>query len=225
MDREEPRGQTGFGRGTIVSITRLPGLDQPMGRAIGLGELTARLEVGNPIQIRLDAGNGGRVLAATTCLRIEVVGPDTVRIATRNHRYELRRVAGSLSGPPSSRPAPHPSPATTSEELHDRTQVLSVLDWPEPAPGRFATGARVRLAQQREGETRELGFAVLLADLVAGESASFGIEGRIVATSAVRSVVQRDESTVEIATGNSTYRLELVRGGEEKEGEKEEGDV
>jgi hypothetical protein len=36
----------------------------------------------------------------------------------------------------------------------------------------------------------------------------------------VRSVIQRDESTVEIATGNSTYRLELVRGDE-----KEQGDV
>jgi hypothetical protein len=224
MGREEPRGQTGFGRGTIVSITRLPGLNQPMGRAIGLGELTARLEVGNPIQIRLEAGHGGRVLAATTCLRIEVVGPDTVRIATRNHRYELRRVAGSLSGRPApSRPAPPTSASTPNDDTADRTQVLSVLDWPEPAPGRFETGARVRLAQQRDGETRGLGIAVLLTDLVAGECASFGIEGRVLATSAVRSVIQRDESTVEIATGNSTYRLELVRG-DEKVG-KEEGHV
>lgn len=224
MGGEEPRGQSGFGRGTIVSITRLPGLDQPMGRAIGLGELTARLEVGNPIQIRLDAGHGGRVLAATTCLRIEVVGPDTVRIATRNHRYELRRVAGSLSGSAPSRPSPSAGNANTNSshagELGDRTQVLSVLDWPEPAPGRFETGARVRLLQQRDGESHPLGLAVLLSDLVAGESASFSVEGRVVATSAVRSVIQRDESTVEIATGNSTYRLELLRSDE-----KEDADV
>ncbi len=209
MQRDEPRDEATWGRGTIVSLTRLPGRDHPAARPIGIGELMTRLEVGNPIQIRLDAGDGGRLLAASSIVRLESVAPDTVRIATRNHRYELRRISASLA------PArlPHapiaPASAGPGETRPDETQIVEAGDWPEAAPDRFEQGARVRLVQEREGEIRELGHATLLADIVPGQPASFGIEGRIVATSPVRAVVEIGKSAVRLVTGNSIYKLEL----------------
>lgn len=215
MQRDEaPRG-TSWGRGTIVSVTRLPGPSQPMGRPIGIGELMTRLEVGNPIQIRLDARDGGRLLAATAIVRIEAIGPDTVRIATRNHRYEMRRVSASLANTRLPHAPLDPPPSPSAAQRPDETQVVEAGDWPEPAPDRFETGARVRLVQERDGESRELGLAILLADLVPGQVASFGIDGRIVATSVVRAVVETGKSSVRLVTGNSIYQLELVASGSE----------
>ena len=215
MQRAEAPSETRWGRGTIVSLTRLPGPGQPMGRPIGIGELMTRLEVGNPIQIRLDAREGGRLLAATSIARIEIVGPDIVRFATRNHRYEMRRVSASLANTRLPHSPLDPPPANDAERRPDQTQVVEAGDWPEPASDRFETGARVRLVQEQAGESRELGEAILLADLVPGQNASFGIEGRIVATSAVRAVVETGKSSVRLVTGNSIYRLELVSSGSE----------
>ncbi|MFO0690987.1 MAG: hypothetical protein U0900_19980 [Myxococcota bacterium] len=207
MPRADSRAQTGWGPGTTVSVSRLPGPDAPMARAIGIGELTARLEVGSPIALRLDAGERGRVLAATAIVRIEAVGPDTLRIETRNHRYELRRVAAIVAG----RAMADATHETTARS--DATRIVAVEDWPEAAPGRFETGARVTLTQERGGERHELGLAILLTDLVPGEPASFSVEGRVVATSPVREVVESGKRTIRIATGNSVYRLELVADG------------
>lgn len=205
--------QMGWGPGTTVSISRLPGPDVPMARAIGIGELTTRLEVGCPVGLRLDAGHGGRMLTATTILRIEAVGPSTLRIATRNHRYELRRVEASVTG----RALAGERPAATNAEVAaeaaepraERTQIVAVESWPAATPGRFATGARVQLVHEQGGQRRELGPAILLVDLVPGENASFGVEGRVVATSAVREVVECGKRTIRIVTANSVYELEL----------------
>ncbi|MEZ4278557.1 MAG: hypothetical protein R3F21_02930 [Myxococcota bacterium] len=213
MQRDEPREEATWGRGTIVSLTRLPGRDHPAARPIGIGELMTRLEVGNPIQIRLDARDGGRLLAATSIVRLEAIAPDTVRIATRNHRYELRRISASLALahlPHASIDPPSAAPRSTRP---DETQVVESGDWPEAAPDRFEQGARVRLVQEREGEVRELGSATLLTDIVPGQPASFGVEGRIVATSPVRSVVEIGKSAVRLVTGNSIYTLELETSG------------
>ncbi len=217
MQRDEPPSGTRWGRGTIVSVTRLPGPGQPMGRPIGIGELMTRLEVGNPIQLRLDARDGGRLLAATAITRIEIVGPDTVRFATRNHRYEMRRVSASLANArlPHRPVDPTPGAAVPAARRPDETQVVEAGDWPEPAPDRFETGTRVRLVQERDGETRELGEATLLADLVPGQPASFGIEGRIVATSVVRAVVETGKASVRLVTSHSIYLLELASSGSE----------
>lgn len=210
MSGHEARGEAVWGRGTTVSVSRLPGPDQPMARAIGIGELAGRLEVGRPIQLRLDAGAGGRILAATTIVRIESIGPDTLRIATRNHRYELRRVAASVTGRAAA-DAPRGEACDERDDASagDRTQVVSVMDWPEPAPGRFETGARIRLSQERSGESRELGPAILMADLVAGEPASFSLDGRVVSTSPVTDVADRGQGRIRIATANSVYLIEL----------------
>lgn len=213
MNRDEPKGELRWGRGTIVSVSRLSGPGQPTTRPIGIGELVARLEVGNPIQIRLDAREDGRLLAATTIVRIEAIGPDTVRISTRNHRYEMRRVAAALAKTRLSHPGSSSIGSPFSPGRADETQFVDAGDWPEPAPNRFETGARIRVVQERDGESRELGDATLLADLVPGQSASFGIDGRIIATSAVRDVVEIDKSTVRLVTGNSTYQLALVSSG------------
>lgn len=213
MGGNEARGEAGWGRGTTVSVSRLPGPDQPMARAIGIGELAGRIEVGSPIQLRLDAGDGGRILAATTIVRIESIGPDTLRIATRNHRYELRRVAASVAGRAATdAPRVHASEDADDASAGDRTQVVSVIDWPEPAPGRFETGARIRLSQERGGVSRELGPAVLMTDLVAGEPASFSLDGRVVSTSPVTDVADRGQGRIRIATANSVYLLELADG-------------
>lgn len=226
MARADSRAQTGWGPGTTVSISRLPGPDAPMARAIGIGELTTRLEVGCPIGLRLDAGDGGRVLAATTIVRIEAVGPETLRIATRNHRYELRRVAAIVSGRatpdlPAAASSASDSPTSSDRPAmregsdarasrSDATRIMAVESWPTAPPGRFETGARVHVVQERDRERRELGLAILLADLEPGEPASFGIEGRVVATSTVREVVETGKRSIRIATGNSVYSLELV---------------
>lgn len=216
MNRDEQRGAASWGRGTMVSVSRLPGPGQPMIRPIGIGELMASLEVGNPVQIRLDACEGGRLLAATDVLRIEAVGADAILVSTRNHRYEMRRVAASLAKARLSHPAPGPAGAEPRSSRPDETQLVDAGDWPEPPPNRFESGARVRIVQEKEGETRELGNATLLADLIPGQSASFGVDGRIIATSAVREVVQIDKTTVRLSTGNSTYQLELVASGAEE---------
>ncbi|MBY0401149.1 hypothetical protein K2X89_12700, partial [Myxococcota bacterium] len=178
MARTESRAATGWGSGTTVSISRLPGPDAPMARAIGIGELTSSVEVGRPVRIRLDAGHGGRVLTATTIVRIEAVGPDTLRISTRNHRYELRRVAASVTGralPGIPAASSAGAAGDTTEVGSDATRVVAVASWPSAAPGRFAAGARVQLVHERDGERHELGLAILLADLIPGESASFSV--------------------------------------------------
>lgn len=209
MNRPEAHGPASWGRGTTVSVSRLPGPDAPMARALGMGELLTRIEVGRPIRLRIDAVDGGRVLVATTVLRIEAHGPDTLRISTRNHRYELRRVAGSLAVRGGvALPVTH-DPTGGSTEHADRTCVVEIADWPEPAPGRFEAGARITLVHVRDGEERDLGRAVLLTALVPGEVASFSVEGRVVATSVVREVIALGKSAVRIVTGNSSYRLEL----------------
>jgi hypothetical protein len=215
MQRDEAPSGTSWGRGTIVSVTRLPGPGQPMGRPVGIGELMTRLEVGNPIQIRLDARDGGRLLAATAIVRLEAIGSDTIRIATRNHRYEMRRVSASLANTRLPHAPLDPLSSPSAARRPDETQVVEAGDWPEPAPDRFETGARIRLVQERDGESRELGLAILLADLVPGQVASFGIDGRIVATSVVRAVVETGKSSVRLVTGNSIYQLELVASGSE----------
>ncbi len=213
MQRDEPRDEATWGRGTIVSLTRLPGRDHPAARPIGIGELMTRLEVGNPIQIRLEARDGGRLLAATAIVRLESVSPDTVRIATRNHRYELRRISAALAHARLPHAPIHADSAAPGAHRPDETQVVEAGDWPEAAPDRFEQGARVRLMQERDGELRELGRATLLADIVPGQAASFGIEGRIVATSPVRAVVEIGKSAVRLVTGNSSYSLELDTSG------------
>ena len=206
-----------WGRGTTVSVFRLPSADRPMARAIGIGELATRLEVGRPIQLRLDSGSGGRVLAGTMVVEIESIAPDVVRIATHNHRYELRQVTASVTGRAApdlatARDAsPHPGPGM------ERTQVVAVDDWPEAAPGRFEAGARVRLAKEDGNGTSDGSPAILLVDLVPGECASFSVDGRVVATSAVRQVVALDARRVRLVTGNSTYRLELASDGDDEE--------
>lgn len=210
MSRDDARAGRGWGPGTTVSVSRLPGPDAPMARAIGIGELTTRLEVGRPIGLRLDAGERGRVLAATAIVRIEAVGLDTLRIATRNHRYELRRVAAIVAGRATPDAVDAAGAIDETASRTDATRVVALEGWPEAAPGRFECGARVQLVQERGGERRELGPAILLVDLVAGEPASFSVEGRVVATSPVREVIESGKRTVRIATGNSVYVLELV---------------
>lgn len=208
--------RTTWGRGTTVSVFRLPSADRPMARAIGIGELATRLEAGRPMQLRLDAGNGGRVLAGTMVVEIESIAHDVVRIATRNHRYELRQVTASVDGRAASDPIGPDDACRPRSDGLDRTQVVSVEDWPEPDPGRFEAGARVRLMKEDGGETGDRGLAILLVDLVPGECASFSLAGRIITTSAIRQVVALDARQIRISTGNSTYRLELARPAEEE---------
>ncbi|MEZ4333250.1 MAG: hypothetical protein R3F35_15925 [Myxococcota bacterium] len=209
MSRPEAHGPAGWGRGTTVSVSRLPGPDAPMARPLGMGELLTRIEVGHPIRLRIDAVDGGRVLVATTVLRIEAQGPDTLRISTRNHRYELRRVAGSLAVRGGMALPVTGGPIDGPTEHGDRTRVVEIADWPEAAPGRFEAGARITLVHARDGEERELGRAILLTALVPGESASFSVDGRVVSTSLVREVIALGKGAARIVTGNSSYRLEL----------------
>lgn len=202
---------TGWGHGTTVSVFRLPSADQAMARAIGIGELATRLEVGQPLKLRLDSGDRGRVMAGTTVVAIQSISPDVVRIATRNHRYELRQIVASLAGRASPDAAAARNASDAQEGSPDRTQVVSVSDWPQAEPGRMTAGARVLFARENEGEVDRPRLAILLGDLVPGESASFSLDGRIVTTSPVREVIAIDARCIRLSTGNSSYRLELLR--------------
>ena len=148
--------------GTVVSVSRLPAPGQVMGRALGIGELLDPLDVGRAVRIRLDEG---RALAPTEVTRIESVSRDVIRLDTRNHRYELRRIEASPStiGVMSIHDAGAPRP-NESVGL-DATQIVRVEAWGETRPGRFECGARVRVTRTRDGETRVYPPATLLVDL------------------------------------------------------------
>ncbi len=198
--------------GTVVSVSRLPAPGQVMGRALGIGELLDPVDVGRAVRIRLDAG---RALAPTEVTRIESVSRDVIRLDTRNHRYELRRIEASPStiGVMSIHDAGAPRP---NEGVGlDATQVVSVEAWGETRPGRFESGARVRVTRTRDGETRVYPPATLLVDLAPGEEFSFAIEEGVIGTSSVLSLTHRSPSCVEVVTRNSRYELELVSDAED----------
>lgn len=179
-----------------------------MARPIGIGELMAPLEVGQVPQIRLDEGHG---LRPTPILRIESLAPETLRISTRNSRYELRRIDAALSSLRSLAIGPVGIDAQDDSEEHEyaRTQVVALEDWPEATSDRFESGARIEIVQERNGQVRELGSGILLVDLVPGQTASFSVGEQIVGTSAIRELVQVSKDSIEILTGNSRYRLRL----------------
>ena len=197
VDRPSP----GWKPGTVVSVSRLAARGKSMARAIGIGELLDPLEVGRALKIRLDEG---RALAPTPVTRIEAPSPDIVRVDTRNNRYEFRRIDAFVSGFGSLA-----LESAESDDVHHHTQLISLEDWPEAEPGRFESGARLSLIQTRDGQARELGSAILLVDLVPGETASFSVGESIVGTSVVREIIQLSKSSIRLVTANSIYELRL----------------
>ena len=205
MDEKEQTSTEWCGD-TAVSVTRLAGRGKAMARAMGVGVLLDGLDVGRPFRIRLDEGH---LLAVSELISIQSLNPQVVRIETRNHDYELRRIAGTPS--PQGRLAIHDNANPPSARAsHSDTQVVRVDDWPAAQPSRFEEGARVQVVQSTDGEMRELGSGILLAPLSPGENLSLAIGDGVLGTSEVRGIRHLGKHRIEVVTENSRYGLTLI---------------
>ena len=198
--------------GTVVSISRLPGLNTPMAKALGIGQLLDVPNPGTKIRIRVDHG---RALSPSTILSVEQRAPNVLRLETTNHRYELTQIEGTTSraGVVSIHDELSTGPSSGSDDSLDRTRIVQVNDWPDALSGRLESGARVSVTQVRDGSLRDLGVGILLVDLRVGDVAAFSLEEGIVGTSEVLEIRDRGKSRVELLTKNSTYKVGLIEGG------------
>ncbi len=87
----------------------------------------------------------------------------------------------------------------------------------KPGGGSFSSGSEVMVTRVRTGDALleacgALGKAKLLDDLRIGASARFALDdGSTIATSPVRSLERTGATRVQFATGNSTYRFDLLQ--------------
>ena len=210
MKPKSPPKSDDWSSGAIVSVSRLAGQGQAMARPMGIGEMLGPIRVGEVVRIRLDEG---RALAPTVVIRIESIAPDVIRFDTRNHRYELRRIAASPSA--MALLAIHDEAPVDDEPLDARTRIIRVDEWPpeEDPKDRFTSGARIRLTRERRDRRdtgMDLGDAILLTALRPGQVASFSTCEGVIGTSEIREIRHLDKQRIEVLTANSRYCLERL---------------
>ncbi len=188
--------------------------------SLGTGTLVDVLEIGSPIQICL----GAKTLRTTPLAAIVPLDANAIEIRTANHSYRLVRPS----------PARAELMATTRgrlEQLRARgrrdpsarrlqtglTGTGNVATPRQAGSGAFCSGAPVRVTRVRTDDAileacGSLGAGRLLDDLRIGACARFSLDdGSTLATSPVRSLQRMGPTRVQVATGNSIYRFDLLQ--------------
>ncbi len=196
--------------GTAVSISRLPGPGRAMARALGIGRLLDPLRVGKRVRIRLAED---RAFTLSAISDLSAPDSDRVRVTTENSEYELRRVSGAPSseGTISFLDALDESLASDAGHDPEATSVVHLDPEPDGESGGFENGARVWVRVEREGESRDLGIAVLLGTPTPGDSMQLSTDAGVIGTSRLVSVKAPDDETLEVATRNTLYTLRIPR--------------
>lgn len=208
VDEKPERTGADWPIGEGISVTRLPNDRFPMARVMGVGTLLDPLVAGQVVRVRLDEG---RALAPSEVVSVDRVGPDVAIVATRNHRYEFRRIAGAPSQVGVFPVHDDFEPATPDRHGFD-TQIVEIECWPEPEEADFVEGARILVVKEKDERIKELGAGILLCDLRKGEPLSMTIGAEVVSTSPVSAIRDVGPTRVEVRTGNSRYTLELTTG-------------
>lgn len=201
-----------------VEIVRTDAYGQE--EALGTGTLVDCLEEGARVRISV----GGATLRTSELQEVVPIDAHTVEIRTSSRSYRLSK---PLDGE-----RPQLMEATRQRLNHLRARARkagfhrtatgftasgNVATPPKPGAGTFCSGARVRVTRIRGGDgiseqNGSLGVARLLDDLQIGQSARFALDdGPTIATSAVRGLERLGPSSLQFATGNSTYRFDLLQ--------------
>ncbi len=200
-----------------VEVVRCDDL-QP--ETLGSGTLMDQLELGARIQISL----GGKVLRTSPLSAVTPIDENTVEIQTANRSYRLVRATGAnrqLMEATRKRldelRARSRRPGGRARMETGLTSTGQVATPAKRSAGSFCSGADVRVTRIRGADALLeangiLGRGKLLDDVAIGACARFSLEdGSTIATSPVRSMERLGTMAVQISTGNSTYRLDLVQ--------------
>lgn len=186
--------------------------------SLGTGTLIDCLEEGARVRMSV----AGSTLRTSPLQEIVLIDARTVEIRTANRTYRLSK--------PVDGGRPELMEATRQRLDHLRARAHrarrtgtgftgsgNVATPPKPGAGTFCSGSRVRVTRIRGADgiseqNGSLGVARLLDDLQIGASARFALDdGATIATSPVRSLERLGPSSLQFATGNSTYRFDLLQ--------------
>jgi len=183
-----------------------------------MGTLVDRLEVGKRFRV---ATHSDAMLASSCVVGLAALDALNLRVTTENHVYRVERLPSASVGHTLS------VDATTARlaalRLHSAhfrhqpegrgTGFVAVQGKSKPGVGQWRSGARVQITRLRAAgdKTGDLGRGLLMDDLEVGASARFAIDdGASLVTSPVRSLQCLAAGAVQVVTGNSTYRFDLL---------------
>jgi hypothetical protein len=193
---------------TRIRVTRLETKAgcEPATSLVGAGHLIERLSVGHPLRIAVDESPA----FVTSAVRgVRRVSSDAVEVTTNNSVYRIERFPDEAAGAPMTA-LPESTPVGASD---DSTSFVRLATLRRLGAAPFDAEQRYRITRLKThdpGSERlgDLGTGRILDPMDVGDMVRVSLEsGPTFVTSPLRAIRRVGDTTVELDTANSTYRL------------------